>query len=144
MEIIVDVIGQKIKLPTNLKDYVDGSQNFVRFIFNLPSEWDNLKTFAQFNQNGTTYEVYLDEDNSVYLPPEIVSGTCTLTLYGSNGMTAGTTNSTNLRIAKGAIIDSEKFGVTETLYHQLVTQFMEFWNWKEENQDKMILEWIEL
>ena len=144
MEIIVDVIGQKLKFPTNLKDYVDGSQNFVRFVFNLPSDWDNLKTFAQFEQNGVTYEVYLDEESSAYLPPEIIAGTCTLTLYGSNGDVAGTTNTVPLRVSKGVAVNSAKYGVTESLYQQLVSQFMEFWNWKEENEDEMILRWIDL
>lgn len=83
MEILVNVIGQKLKIATNLKCFVSGSQQFVKFTFNMDDSWDNLLTFAQFRQNGAAYNQYLDEDNSVYLPSEIGAGTCTLTLCGT-------------------------------------------------------------
>ena len=83
MKILVNVIGQKLKVATNLKYLISGSQQFIKFIFNIDSEWDNFVTFAQFCQNDMIYNRYLDEDNSVYLPTEISSGTCTLTLCGT-------------------------------------------------------------
>ena len=143
MEIIIDVVNQRLKLPTNLKDYVEGSQNFVYFVFKFDSEWDNLKTFAQFGQNGKVYNVYLDENNGVYLPPEITNGTCSLSLYGTYGNVVATTNHVTLRIDKGIVIDSENLEVSTSLYNQLVTQLVDHETWFKENEEDIILSWID-
>lgn len=92
MNIQINVINQKLRLATNLKNYVTGSQEFVQFTFNISEEWDDLLPFAQFIQNGSTYNIYLDSSNSVYLPSEIQAGICEVTLYGNNGRVIATTN----------------------------------------------------
>ena len=121
MDILVNVSGQKLKIATNYKNIVEGSQRFVRFIFDLPDDWQELTVFAQFAQNGTGYNVYLDEDNSVYLPTEITAGTCTLVLYGTKSTTIATSNYLTLYIDENIIIsDIESTDITTPLYNQLV------------------------
>ena len=68
MRVYIDVVGQKLKIAINKKDFVSGSQNFVKFAFSLDADWDELTVFAQFQQDSNTYNVYLDENNCVYLP----------------------------------------------------------------------------
>lgn len=124
MNIFVNLINQKLKIATNLKTIVDGTQNFIRFSFNLSDEWNGLQTFAQFSQNGKAYNQYLDSENSVYLPSEICAGICTLMLYGSGGQTIATTNYLTLKIDENILIsDASSTEISETLYTQLVSKF---------------------
>lgn len=92
MDIRVDVVNQRLQTATNLTSFIAGTQEFIRFVFNLDNDWANLLVFAQFTQNETSYNQYLDSENSAYLPAEIVAGTCTLTLYGSYENKKATTN----------------------------------------------------
>lgn len=124
MDILVNVSNQKLKIATNLKNLVAGTQEFVKFTFNLTSDWDNLMTFAQFQQNGVAYNVYLDENNSVYLPPEIGAGTCTLMLSGNHDNTIATTNYLTLIIDDNILIsDINSTEISESLYTQLINKF---------------------
>lgn len=126
MEISVNVIGQKLKVTTNLKCFISGSQKFVKFIFNMDSDWDNLLTFAQFSQNGISYNQYLDDENSVYLPSEIVAGTCTLILYGTGNDVRATTNYLTLIIDENVLVaDAQSTEITQSLYEQLVSRINE-------------------
>lgn len=122
MDVLVNVVNQKLKIETNLRCIVAGTQQFIRFIFNLPDEWKELMPFVQFSQNGTGYNVYLDnEDWGCYLPSEIVCGTCTMMLYGSNGTVIGTTNIIEFTINENnLIVDAESTDITQSLYDQLV------------------------
>lgn len=121
MNILVDVINQKIKIATNFKSLIAGTQKFIRFTFNLTGDWDDLTTFAQFQQNGLAYNVYLDDNNSVELPPEIGVGTCTILLYGSNNETIAITDHLTLIIDRNNFIsDANSTEITESLYNQLV------------------------
>lgn len=124
MTVFVNLINQKLKISTNLKSFVDGTQNFIRFSFNLNEDWDNLLIFAQFSQNGKAYNLYLDDDNCVYLPPEIRAGNCTLMLYGTGNNTIATTNYLTLRLDENILIsDASSTEISETLYTQLVNKF---------------------
>ena len=38
MDIRVNVVNQKLKIPTNLKNFVAGTQEFIRFVFNFIDE----------------------------------------------------------------------------------------------------------
>lgn len=121
MSILVNVVNQKMYVSSTMDGIVEGSQEFVKFRFILSEEWDNLVTFAQFIQGGNPYNVYLDKDNSVFLPPEIVAGACTLMLYGTRGTTIGTTNYLTLKINKNNFVsDASSTDISETLYMQLV------------------------
>lgn len=109
---------------------VSGSQQFVRFKFNLGEEWNGLLTFAQFMQNGVAYNQYLDDENSVCLPSEIAAGTCTLMLYGSNDGTIGTTNYLTLKIDENILVsDASSTDISESLYNQLVTKINAMTSW---------------
>ena len=121
MSILVNVINQKMYISSTMEGIVAGSQRFVKFKFNLSEEWDGLRTFAQFSQGGKAYNQYLDNDNSVYLPSEIVAGTVTLMLYGSLNTTIGTTNYLTLKINKNNLVsDASSTDISESLYNQLV------------------------
>ena len=121
MEILVNVIGQKLKIATNLKCFISGSQQFVKFTFNMDDSWDNLQTFAQFRQNDVAYNQYLDANNSVYLPREIGAGTCTLILYGTGGNVRATTNYLTLTIDENILVtNAQSTEITQSLYEQLV------------------------
>lgn len=122
MDLLINVVNQKLKIATNLKKIISGTQNFVRFTFNFTSNWDDLLIFAQFNQDGKTYNVYL-ENNSVYLPPEIKQGKCTLLLYGSNKDIIAITNFLELSIDENILVsDGNSVEISESLYTQLVTK----------------------
>ena len=125
MDIAVDVINQELRVtPENLRHFAPGSKNFVRFVFNLGSDWDGMTTLAQFAQDGVPYSIYLDGENSACLPREIGPGTCYLMLYGVNGTTKiGTTNRLTLYINDNHFVESaSSTNLTPTLYEQLVSQ----------------------
>ena len=89
MDIFVKVDGQKIVLPTNMK-VVTGSSNFVKLVFTLATDWDNMSVKAIFTQivNGERVDTKktLDEYNSCYVPSTLEEGRCVLTLYGVGGI----------------------------------------------------------
>ncbi len=123
MDLKIKVLNQKIHYAATYGRIVEGSQNFVRFVFDMTSEWDDLKVFAQFTQNGTSYNVYLDDENAVYLPTEITAGTCALMLYGTGDTTIGTTNTLKLAIDPCSLVtDVSSTELTESLYTQLINQ----------------------
>lgn len=127
MSILVNVVNQKMYVSSTMEGIVSGSQQFVKFRFNLSEEWDGLLTFAQFRQNGKAYNQYLDEENAAYLPPEIGVGTFTLMLYGSHNTTIGTTNYLTLKVNENNFIsDASSTDISETLYNQLVARVQAF------------------
>ena len=129
MELLINVNNQKLKIATNLKTLVAGSQQFIKLIFNLSDEWDNLTVFAQFVQDENSYNVFLDENNSVYLPHEIQAGTCRVLLYGTgsqgqNSHVIATTNFLQLNIDENIIVaDANSIEISESLYGQLIEKF---------------------
>ena len=124
MEIVVDVMQQKMHASIT-KDIAAGSQRFVKFKFNLDNEWNGLKIFAQFRQGDAAYNDFLDDENCVYLPQEIQAGCCYLMLYGSNDSIIGTVCPLALTINDNKLIsNAESIEITESLYNQLITEFM--------------------
>ena len=139
MDILVNVANQKLKIATNLKSLVAGTQEFVRFVFNTSGDWDGLATFAQFIQNGVAYNQYLDDDKSAYLPSEIGVGTCTVMLYGSNGNTIATTNYLTLTIDENILVsDAQSTDISLSLYNQLVSKVNSLSTWNEQNAADLI------
>ena len=121
MNILVNVINQKLKIKANTKRLVSGTQKFIRFEFILDDAWDDLLVFAQFIQNGKAYNDYLDENNSVYLPPEIIEGKFNILLYGSGSNVIATTNYLTFEVDKNMFIsDAQSTEITESLYNKLV------------------------
>lgn len=140
MEIKINVDNQKLKVATNLKTYISGTKNFVKITFNFMDKiWGSLKTYAQFRQGDEAYNLFLDENNSVYLPPELVAGECLLILHGvlaeqipeetdeisgdifKNATVVGITDALRLEIKENMILaDAESSGTTPSLYAQLM------------------------
>ena len=119
--ILVSVKNQELQVISYNCGIVSGTQEFVQFHFEMDHGWDGLMVFAQFGQDGHTYNSYLDENNNVYLPTEIQAGKCTLMLYGTGGDVIGTTNYLTLKIDKDIMVsDASSTQITESLYQQLV------------------------
>lgn len=118
----INVIGQQMYVSSAPERVVEGSQEFVKFRFHLSEEWNGLTTFAQFRQGNNAYNKYLDDSNTVTLPPEIKEGTCTLMLYGSHGTVIGTSNYITLRVDKNHFVSNAgSTQLSTSLYEQLVT-----------------------
>lgn len=129
MDIMINVVNQKLKLTSNLKSFVAGTQEFITFHFIYGEDWADLTTFAQFTQNGNSYNVYLDEEDSCFLPPEIVAGKCTVMLFGTKTTTVNnvthvvhaTTNVIEFTLDENMLIpNASSTEITQTLYDQLV------------------------
>ena len=126
MDVSVNVTNQKLKVATNQKTFVAGTQEFIRFVFNLQQDWNNLLVYAQFTQYGKSYKVYLDSENSVYLPPEVKDGNCVLVLRGTKGNTIAVTEPLQLNVSPNpAEGEAGSTGITLTLYEQLVNSVTE-------------------
>lgn len=121
MDIYVSVDNQKLRVATNLKNLISGTQQFIRFIFELSEDWDGLHPFVQFRQDDVGYNQYLDAENSAYLPSEIQPGTCTMMLYGSNGTIKATTNYITFTIDENyLLVDANSTNISQSLYDQLI------------------------
>lgn len=127
MNVLVDVIGQKLNIVAESSKLASGTQEFIKFIFQMTDDWDGLSVFAQFIQNGIAYNQYLDETNSVYLPAEIKAGKCYLILCGSGEQVIATTNYLTLRIDDNHFIaDEQSVNISHQMYEQLVTRIDTF------------------
>lgn len=119
--IYINVVNQRLCIASLADIYVSGSQQFVKFQFNLNKDWDGLSPFAQFRQEDKAYNQYLDDKNCVYLPAEIKEGTCTLMLYGSGHKTIATTNYLTLKVTKNNFVaDASSTEISQSLYDQLL------------------------
>lgn len=121
MDVRINVVGQKLVVSSNYIKIIGGSNKFIKFIFSLDGGWSGLMPYAQFTQDGTSYNVYLDENNSVFLPPEINEGVCTLTLGGTGNGVVATTDFVKFNITNGILTEGqESTDITESMYEQLV------------------------
>ena len=118
----INVIGQTINFKKKSGAIiVSGSQEFVQFDFTFDKSWNGLLIFAQFTQNGKSYNQYLADDYTVYLPAEITEGSCSLTLYGSRDKIIATTNTVIFNVAQNQLVsDGQSTEITLSLYEQLV------------------------
>jgi len=127
MDVLVSVANQKLRIATNLKRYVAGTQKFVRFIFDLSNEWKDLTIFAQFRQGDNAYNQYLDKNNAIYLPTEITEGVCTLMLYGTGDSVVATTNCLTLYVDENMLLENaDSTEISTSLYEQMVAQVQTF------------------
>ena len=123
MTILINVINQELRLATPFKTLVNGTQEFIKFKFVLDDAWLKITTFAQFVQDGTAYNVYLDDNKCVFLPREINNGTFTLMLYGTGEHVIGTSNYLTLKMVDNIFVgDAQSTEITESLYTQLVNR----------------------
>ena len=122
MNIPVTVIGQKMILDTGQSILAPGSQQFIKFVFDLSEDWNGLTIFAQWVQDGASYNKYLSADGSVFLPSEIGQGKCTMALYGTgSGSVIGTTLPLCLYIQDNSFVaDGNSTDITQALYDQMM------------------------
>lgn len=106
MDIIINVVGQRLvtELCASRVGLVSGTRDFIDIKFNFSDDWDGLTIFAQFSQNGSTYDRYLDENNSVRMPEEIGAGKCTIVLCGTDESTIAITKYITFRIDESSFI----------------------------------------
>ena len=122
MDVHVAVDGQRMTFLDSGYRFAPHSQKFIKFQFDLSDDWSELTVFAQWTQNGHSYNSYLDSEHCVYLPSEIMSGECSMMLYGTGTSgEIGTTNAVKLCIATDAFVaDGQSTVITQSLYDQLV------------------------
>lgn len=108
MDVLANVIGQKIKLSCNNIKFVSNTKGFIKFIFSFTSDWDNLIKIAQFSQNGVCYESCLDSNDSVSLPQELKEGEFKLSLYAEGESMLARTFPVILMLEKSVISDNNK------------------------------------
>lgn len=151
MDILVNMSNQRLKIKSNLKSIVAGTQEFIRFKFIYGDDWHNLTTFAQFTQSGHSYNVYLDDEDSCYLPSEIVAGTCTVMLFGTKTVTQNgasrtiraTTNVLEFTVTPNMlVVDASSIEITQTLYDQLVAKVNELLDITDSDYGDLIKEQI--
>ena len=121
MEILINVVGQKLRTTTNNKRLVAGTREYIRFIFNFSEDWTDLITFAQFTQNGKSYNKYLEEDNSVTLPQEIENGEFELALQGNLDNVVAKSFPMVFDVERDPITsDASSTEITKSLYDQML------------------------
>ena len=43
MDIHIGIVNQRLKLRTNVKSIATDNRKFIRFVFDLPNDWDGLE-----------------------------------------------------------------------------------------------------
>lgn len=147
-DIKMRVEGQKLKFVSPTRHFPKGSNDFVRFLFDISDDWDGLMNFVQFRQGAMSSNEYLDfvtvtEDGVpkdyafVCLPQWLRPGPATMVLFGTGNETmVGTTNYAILHIDdNGFIPDAETSDMSETLYQQLINRMIVYESTHASKQD---------
>ena len=92
MDIHIGIVNQRLKLRTNVKSIATDNRKFIRFVFDLPNDWEGLEVEAQFSQDDSKYKYTLDSKNSVYFPSEITEGEFSLGIRGTGNDVIATTS----------------------------------------------------
>lgn len=130
MDILVTVEGQKMKLASNQTHHIEGSSQFVKFVFDLSDEWVGLDTNVQFIQNGEAYGQKLDGSGNkkyAFLPNGITEGECKMVLYGGDGTIRATTNYIPLSIGKDiSALSTLSENISRTDYEQALVELKQY------------------
>lgn len=130
MDILVTVEGQKMKLASNQTHHIEGSSQFVKFIFDLSDEWVGLDSNVQFIQNGEAYGQKLDGSGNkkyAFLPNGITEGECKMVLYGGDGTIRATTNYIPLSIGKDiSALSTLSENISRTDYEQALVELKQY------------------
>ena len=130
MDILVTVEGQKMKLASNQTHHIEGSSQFVKFVFDLSDEWVGLDTNVQFIQNGEAYGQKLDGSGNkkyAFLPNGITEGECKMVLYGGDGTIRATTNYIPLSIGKDiSALRTLSENISRTDYEQALNELKQY------------------
>ena len=136
--IYIDISGQKLAVNPQDINIVDGTQDFIRFVFHTDGEWSGLNIVAHFMQVDQVYKRTLNEDMSVMLPSEITSGGFTLALCGSGDKTIATSNYLTFRVYKEIFLANEQSTeITPSLYNQLVDKVNSIASWDVEGVEEI-------
>lgn len=127
MDILVNVLHQKLKVQTNYKTVVEGTNNFIRFVFNFSDDWDDMAKVALFNQDTVTYAKPLSSDDSVYLPSEIVSGDFALTVQGTRDTTVATTNVLSMHADRHTPMSDDAASLPDSTYERITLKIYEYY-----------------
>ena len=134
MDILVTVEGQKMKLASNQTHHIEGSSQFVKFIFDLSDEWVGLDSNVQFIQNGEAYGQKLDGSGNkkyAFLPNGITEGECKMVLYGGDGTIRATTNYIPLSIGKDiSALRTLSENISRTDYEQALNELKQDRLWR--------------
>lgn len=131
MDIRVVVDGQRMVLRDSSYRLAPQSQKFIKFRFDLSDDWKSLTPFAHWIRCGNeqeNYSVYLDYEDSAFLPPEITKGEYLMMLYGTgSNNNIGTTMPIRLIITDELFIaDSSSTEITQSLYDQMVANVSQY------------------
>ena len=130
MDILVTVEGQKMKLASNQTHHIEGSSQFVKFIFDLSDEWVGLDSNVQFIQNGEAYGQKLDGSGNkkyAFLPNGITEGECKMVLYGGDGTIRATTNYIPLSIGKDiSALSTLSENISRTDYERALVELKQY------------------
>lgn len=126
MEVLIRVEGKRIWLDTIPVVLASDSQEFVKFIFEITSDWNGLSTYAQFIQNDNTYKAYLDSENSVYIPSGVANGYCLMSLCGTNANRVVMTNAVKFIVHNNEVIfNEENTEISESLYQEIINLILD-------------------
>lgn len=121
MDILINVAGQNLRTTTNNRRLVAGTREYIRFVFALSEDWSGLIIFAQFTQNGKSYNKYLNEDCSVTLPQEITDGEFELALQGNLDKVTAKSFPLIFEVERDPITsDASSTEITLSLYDQML------------------------
>ena len=105
MNINIKVDGQNLYVTHNLHSVIDGSKEFIKFVFDLPDEWKELNPTVQFIQGATHTDVVLDSSYSATLPSDLAVGDCHVILYGLSGKVRAVTEHLTIKIKENMLIE---------------------------------------
>lgn len=79
--------GQTLRWKTAPVQIAADSVEQVAVEFVRGEDWREMLLTAQFTSGGKTYSVYLGEENRCFLPPQIVPGELSVSVFGVSGET---------------------------------------------------------
>lgn len=127
MIVPVVVEGQSLRWYGGIPEIANNSIEFVQLEFRLPEDWDDMVIVAQFTQTKT-YNCLL-VNNRCFLPRELVTGSCEVSVFGylNEKVTRGTTIPLKFNIIKSGFVSSADTPIPPTpdLYAQLIKEFGE-------------------
>ena len=112
MRIFFDITNQTLtQLPRG--KVVADSQDYLYAKFQFTDDWDDVIKIAQFRRDDLFYSLYLDENNEVKVPWEVLEneGSFFLNVYGNNLPNATnkiiTTNPLEIQVCKSGLTPGE-------------------------------------
>lgn len=112
MRIFFDITNQTLTQLPRGKIAAD-SQDYLYAKFQFTDDWDDVLKIAQFRRDDLFFSLYLDENNEVKVPWEVLEneGSFFLNVYGNNQPNADnkiiTTNQLEIQVCKSGLTPGE-------------------------------------